>query len=549
MRASTWLFPLGTLLATASGLTAQVPSAGSAAAPARWVGDLVGRDQGEEGDILSFGVFVHGFDGPSDFTWDFGDGSDPLGGPGRSGVAHEFLRGDSTYTVSVRIDTPDGGSRSLSREVHIRNAAPVIRVLETEGDPRSGEPVQFAAEAIDPGGESLEYEWDFGDGSEPVAGTDLSRPTHTYADQGRYAVTLTVRDEAAETSRTLSLYLGADMVAGLSGAMTDTLAAEQGPAASFAGLLPALSPIPATSVAAVSADMGYCMIYMGFWDDVLKVHVNVLWTPTPEQIFEPGTYVVPDSRSQAPSAGQAQFQFHLLGMDDHYEVGRKQAASGAQNNFSFLGTLGRITKNLFRMSRSSGSGDDWQMYGSGGTMTVEHASEEYIRARFAVNLEGPSLKQQKMLTQAMRGVFTWRPERDDTRTALRMCHEDQPFTIASHHPERNDRDVNFLRPDVRVRFSRAYRPSTVTDQSIQVGFLDEAGEFQPVDGSLVTDDERRTVWFTPSDDLRSLIYYRVRVRGGPEGVLSENGDELPDGRYEWRFGTSPRLAPGARGTR
>ena len=48
--------------------------------------------------------------------------------------------------------------------------------------------------SYDPDGFSMQYEWDFGDGSPPVVGTDLKSPTHSYTSNGVYTVTLTVTD-------------------------------------------------------------------------------------------------------------------------------------------------------------------------------------------------------------------------------------------------------------------------------------------------------------------------------------------------------------------
>jgi len=57
----------------------------------------------------------------------------------------------------------------------------------------AGSPVSFsAAESTDPDGDALSYGWDFGDGA---AGTGQT-PSHTYADNGTYAVRLVVSDPA-----------------------------------------------------------------------------------------------------------------------------------------------------------------------------------------------------------------------------------------------------------------------------------------------------------------------------------------------------------------
>ena len=59
-----------------------------------------------------------------------------------------------------------------------------------------------AATSSDPDGDALTFEWDFGDGT---TGTGVS-PTHTYADNGNYAVKLTVTDVyGAESTVTTSV--------------------------------------------------------------------------------------------------------------------------------------------------------------------------------------------------------------------------------------------------------------------------------------------------------------------------------------------------------
>jgi PKD repeat protein len=53
-----------------------------------------------------------------------------------------------------------------------------------------GAPLAFSATADDPDGDELTYSWDFGDHSTAVG----PNPTHVYADDGRYRVTVTVDD-------------------------------------------------------------------------------------------------------------------------------------------------------------------------------------------------------------------------------------------------------------------------------------------------------------------------------------------------------------------
>lgn len=63
-----------------------------------------------------------------------------------------------------------------------------------------GDTIHFdGSGSYDPDGFSMTYEWDFGDGSPPVTGTDLKNPTHSYFTNGVYYVTLTVTDQDGMT--------------------------------------------------------------------------------------------------------------------------------------------------------------------------------------------------------------------------------------------------------------------------------------------------------------------------------------------------------------
>lgn len=75
-----------------------------------------------------------------------------------------------------------------------------------------------ASASTDPDGDALEYAWDFGDGTTGTGAT----PTHTYADNGNYRVTLTVTDPyGAESVATTSVVVinVAPQVAAFGGAL------------------------------------------------------------------------------------------------------------------------------------------------------------------------------------------------------------------------------------------------------------------------------------------------------------------------------------------
>ena len=75
------------------------------------------------------------------------------------------------------------------------NRPPTVRAA---ADPGSGDApldVRFSAEGSDPDGDTLRYEWDFGDGGSAFG----AQATHRYAAPGDYEATVTVTDPDGET--------------------------------------------------------------------------------------------------------------------------------------------------------------------------------------------------------------------------------------------------------------------------------------------------------------------------------------------------------------
>lgn len=130
---------------------------------------------------------------PLDFEWDFGDGSDPfvtstLGVP----VAHEYIA-PGNYTATLTVTNSFGLSDTDTVPVGVSEAlAPEARATVAPVEGAAPLVVQFSGElSSDPndGTQGLDYVWDFGDGSSPVADV---RTTHTYDEPGIYLATLTV---------------------------------------------------------------------------------------------------------------------------------------------------------------------------------------------------------------------------------------------------------------------------------------------------------------------------------------------------------------------
>ena len=121
-----------------------------------------------------------------DWSWDFGDGETGAGAT----VSHAFVeRGGATVTLTVTDD--EGATASASVTVNVLNRDPIAAAAVTSATAEAGEDLGFdASGSTDGDGDTLSYEWDFGDA---VTGAGVA-PAHYYRVPGVYTVTLTVED-------------------------------------------------------------------------------------------------------------------------------------------------------------------------------------------------------------------------------------------------------------------------------------------------------------------------------------------------------------------
>jgi PKD repeat protein len=136
-------------------------------------------------------------DAPWSWEIDWGDGSPTETGSSddQSLPARSYTyQNPGQYTVTVTVTDKDGDSGSDDVIVTVRdNQAPVANT--TAGEPYTGvEGSEIAfdgSRSIDPDGDEIYYDWNFGDNSPHGSG---ATPTHIYADNDVFQVELVVRD-------------------------------------------------------------------------------------------------------------------------------------------------------------------------------------------------------------------------------------------------------------------------------------------------------------------------------------------------------------------
>lgn len=122
----------------------------------------------------------------------------------KSSTSNPYANGKvSTYSTSGSTwSNPDSGALDRVFEVYGTNAPTITSVTKNITTPYPGQTVTFTGAATDSGGSIVSYAWNFGDSSTGSG----SSPTHSYAANGSYTVTLTVTDnDGATTSQTLSV--------------------------------------------------------------------------------------------------------------------------------------------------------------------------------------------------------------------------------------------------------------------------------------------------------------------------------------------------------
>jgi DNA/RNA endonuclease G (NUC1)/PKD repeat protein len=136
---------------------------------------------------------------PLTYAWSFGDGSTG------TGVAPTHIYADNgSYTVSLTVSDPSGGTSTAERVINITNAAPVVTSL-TANNIVSGGTVSASASFSDAGARDNPWAYTFNWSSGvSTAGTAQTRGTvadaQAFKRAGSYSVTFTVTDKDEASS-------------------------------------------------------------------------------------------------------------------------------------------------------------------------------------------------------------------------------------------------------------------------------------------------------------------------------------------------------------
>jgi len=150
-----------------------------------------------EGSSLSFNASTSSDPNrdPLSYAWSFGDGRTASG----KTTSHTFSDNGS-YTVTLTVSDDKGLTGTYQCTVTITNVPPTP-TISAPTSTLNDKPVTFTANPNDPGADTFEYRWYWGDGTDVVI-TTTPTVRHTFTSAGVFTVTLHATDDDGGTGAT-----------------------------------------------------------------------------------------------------------------------------------------------------------------------------------------------------------------------------------------------------------------------------------------------------------------------------------------------------------
>jgi PKD repeat protein len=116
--------------------------------------------------------------------------------------------GVGTHTLRLTTTDESNEFHNFDQNLIVTSSTPIASFLASADTAQIPYTVSFNASASnDPDGEQLSYQWNFGDGSSLVSGTDKAFVTHQYSAVGDFTVTLTVTDQSNLSNSTTKQFV------------------------------------------------------------------------------------------------------------------------------------------------------------------------------------------------------------------------------------------------------------------------------------------------------------------------------------------------------
>ncbi|MDY0129321.1 MAG: PKD domain-containing protein [Methanosarcina vacuolata] len=135
---------------------------------------------------------------PTSWKWTFGDGKTST----VKNPVHTYSKAGK-YTVSLTVKNTAGTSTKTIKNYITVNAAPIKPLAAFSASPKSGYAplkVQFTDKSAN---SPTSWKWTFGDGKTST----VKNPVHTYSKAGKYTVSLTVKNAAGSSTKTIKNYI------------------------------------------------------------------------------------------------------------------------------------------------------------------------------------------------------------------------------------------------------------------------------------------------------------------------------------------------------